>query len=227
MSRGDVLRDARPPLLLGLSGWAVGAVLVARFATGSLQSDLDLVFLAVGVWVTVPSRPSRPLACCRTAMCDAQPPGQDVPRLGRDRPGHMRRDHRHDARHHAGLVHHAGLDRALPPHALRRGGRHRPPAPPDRGRPPAAVAASSRVRFGLLGGALAVFATALFISDALLANGGVVAYACDASMPADLCAAIQPTQPVLGAFGWVMFSVFAVGALVAFAFDLVRWRRVP
>jgi len=54
MMRRDVLRDAGRTLLLGMSGWAVGAVLIARFATGSLVPDLDLVYLAVVLWVAVP-----------------------------------------------------------------------------------------------------------------------------------------------------------------------------
>jgi len=51
MTRRDVLRDAGRTLLLGMSGWLVGAILIARFATGSLVPDLDLVYLAVVIFV--------------------------------------------------------------------------------------------------------------------------------------------------------------------------------
>lgn len=221
MSRRDVLRDAARTLLLGMSGWAVGAVLIARFATGSLVSDLDLVYLCVVVWVAVPvaaiaaarllqnRNVRRPAAGPRTSLvwgvialatCAAI---IDTTRVIAQGWSTMQ------VWIALSLLTPFGVAVGTVPQLLRTGDVRQ-----------ASVAASSRVRFGLLGGALAVFATALVISDALLANAGVVAYACDASMPADLCAAIQPTQPVLGAFGWVMVSVFAVGALVAFAFDL-------
>ena len=54
MTRADVLRDAGRTLLLGMSGWALGAVVIARFATGWLIPDLDLVYLAIVLWVAVP-----------------------------------------------------------------------------------------------------------------------------------------------------------------------------
>jgi len=221
MSRRDVLRDAARTLLLGMSGWAVGAVLIARFATGSLVSDLDLVYLCVVVWVAVPvaavaaarllqnGHVRRPAAGPRTSLvwgvialatCAAI---IDTTRVLAQGWSTMQ------VWFALTLLTPIGVAVGTVPQLLRTGDVRQ-----------ASVAASSRVRFGLVGGTLAVFATALVLSDALLANAGVVAYACDASMPADLCAAIQPTQPVLGSFGWAMVGVFGVGALVAFAFDL-------
>jgi hypothetical protein len=85
-----------------------------------------------------------------------------------------------------------------------------------------AATSSGAVRFALVAGALATFAVALLLSDTLLSNADVVAYACDASVSPDICAAIQPTQPVLGSVGWVLTGALVVAALGAFAVDLNR-----
>ena len=221
MTRREVLRDAARTLLLGMSGWVVGALLIARFATGSLVSDLDLVYLSVVVWVAVPvaaiaaarllhdGHVRRPAAGSRTSLvwgvialstCAAL---VDTTRVFAQGWSTM------EAWFALSFLTPFGVAIGTIPQLL----------PLDDVRQ-ASVAASSRVRFGFVGGALAIFAIALVLSDALLANARVVGYACDASMSADLCTAIQPSQPVLGSFGWVLVGVFAVGALVAFALDL-------
>ena len=44
--------------------------------------------------------------------------------------------------------------------------------------------------------------------------------ACDASVPLDLCTALQPAQPVIGIAGWAVVGALALAAVVAFAVDL-------
>ena len=186
MSRRDVLRDAARTLLLGMSGWAVGAPSSSRGSPRARSvSDLDLVYLCVVVWVAVPvaaiaaarllqnRNVRRPAAGPRTSLvwgvialatCAAI---IDTTRVIAQGWSTMQ------VWIALSLLTPFGVAVGTVPQLLRTGDVRQ-----------ASVAASSRVRFGLVGGALAVFATALVISDALLANAGVVAYACDASMPA-------------------------------------------
>jgi hypothetical protein len=221
MTRRDVLRDAARTLLLGMSGWLVGALLIARFATGALVPDLDLVYLCVVLWVAVPvaaiagarllqdGRVGRPtggshtslvwaviaLATCAAIVDTTRTLAQGWSTM--------------QVWLALALLTPFGVAVGTVPQLLRAEGRSR-----------SVGAASGRVRFALVAGALGIFAIALLLSDTLLSAASVAAYACDVSVPADICAAIQPTQPVLGSFGWVLVGVVAVAALVAFAFDL-------
>lgn len=221
MTRREVLRDAARTLLLGMTGWAVGALLIAMFGTGSLVPDLDLVYLAVVVWVAVPlaaiagarflqdRHVRRPAAGSRTSLvwavialatCAAV---VDTTRILAQGLSTMQ------VWLVLALITPFGVAVGTVPQLLR-----------SEGQAGRAATISGPVRFALVAGALGTFAIALLLSDALLSNAGVVASACDASVSPDICAAIQPTQPVLGALGWVVVGAFVVAALVAFALDL-------
>lgn len=221
MTRREVLRDAAGTLLLGMAGWAVGAVLIARFATGSLVPDLDLVYLSVVVWVAVPvaaivgarllqdGSVRRPASGRRTSLVWAVIAlATCVALIDTTRSVTQTWSTQHVWLALAFLTP-FGVAVGAVPQLVR-----------TQGWSEAAATTTGRVRLGLLGGTLAIFATAVVLSDLLLANARIVRYACDLSVPPELCAAIQPTQPVLGSFGWVLVGSFAVGALVAFAFDL-------
>ncbi|HET9084898.1 MAG TPA: hypothetical protein VFN41_10915 [Candidatus Limnocylindrales bacterium] len=221
MTRRDVLRDAGRTLLLGMSGWLVGALLIARFATGALVPDLDLVYLCVVLWVAVPvaaiagarllqdGSVRRPAAASRTSLvwgviavatCAAL---VDTTRVLAEGWSTMQ------VWLALALLTPFGVAVGTVPQLLRSEGRSR-----------SVTAVSGRVRFALVAGALGIFAIALLLSDTLLSGASVAAYSCDASVSADICAAIQPTQPILGSVGWVLVGAFAVAALVAFAVDL-------
>jgi len=221
MTRREVLRDAGRTLVLGMTGWAVGALLIARFATGSLVQDLDLVYLGVVLWVAVPvaaivgarllhdghvrrraagSRTSLIWAVMAVATCAAF---VDTTRVLAQSWSTMQ------VWLMLALLTPVGVAVSTVPQLLATEAHSR-----------RVRATTGRVRFTLIAAALGTFAIALLLSDILLANAGVAAYACDGSVPLDLCAAIQPTQPVLGSLGWVLVGGFIGAALVAFAFDL-------
>lgn len=221
MTRRDVLRDAARTLLLGMAGWIVGAAVIARFATGSLVPDLDLVYLAVVLWVAVPIAAIVSARLFRNGAVRRRAAGSpttlvwgvialatcaatvDTTRVLAQGWSTMQ------VWLALAFLTPFGVAVGTFPQLLRTDGWSG-----------AVAAVSGRVRFGLVAGALGMFTIALILSDGLLANAGVLAYTCDASVSADLCAAIQPTQPILGSFGWVLVGVFAAGALAAFAFDL-------
>ena len=221
MTRRDVLRDAARTLLLGLSGWLVGAFLIARFATGSLVPDLDLVYLAVILWVAVPvaaiaggrllqtGRVRRPASGSRTSLVWGVIALATCVAFVDTTRSYVQGWSTMQVWLALAVLTPFGVAVGSGPQLLRTGGWTG-----------IAAMTSGRTRFGLVGAALGVFAIALVMSDALLADARVVTFACDVSLPTDLCTAIQPTQPVLGSFGWVLVGVFAIGALVAFAFDL-------
>jgi hypothetical protein len=204
-----------------MSGWAVGALLIARFATGSLVPDLDLVYLCVVLWVAVPiaaiagarllqdghvrrpasgSRTSLVWAVMAVATCAAL---VDTTRVLAQDWSTMQ------IWLVLALLTPVGVAVGMVPQLLRTEGRSRRVA-----------ATSSRVRLALVAGALGLFAVAVLLSDMLLSTAAVGAFACDGSLSPDLCAAIQPTQPILGSFGWVLIGAFVIAALLAFAFDL-------
>lgn len=221
MTRREVLRDAARTLLLGMTGWAVGALLIARFATGSLVPDLDLVYLSVVLWVAAPvtaiagarllqdGRVRRPAAGSRASLlwpvialatCAAL---VDTTRILAQGLSTMQ------VWLLLALVTPIGVAVSTVPQLLR-----------SEGAAGRAARVSGPVRFALIAGALATFVIALLLSDTLLSNASVVAYACDASVSPDICAAIQPTHPVLGSLGWVLVGAFVVVALAAFALEL-------
>ena len=221
MMRRDVLRDAGRTLLLGMSGWAVGAVLIARFATGSLVPDLDLVYLAVVLWVAVPvvaiaggrlmqnGHVRRPASGSRTSLVWGVIALATCVALVDTTRSYAQGWSTMQVWLALAVLTPFGVAVGSVPQLVR-----------TEGWTGIGAATSGRMRFGFVSAALGIFAIALVVSDALLAGAQVVTVACDMSVPADLCMAIQPTQPVLGSFGWMLVGVFAIGALVAFAVDL-------
>jgi hypothetical protein len=221
MTRADVLRYGGSTLLLGMSGWALGAAVIARFATGSLIPDLDLVYLAVILWVALPvtaigaarllhdrhlrraeagSRTSLvwgviALATCVVLVDTTRPVTQQWSTM--------------EVWLALGLFTPFGVALSTVPRLIRIDGWS---------------GVGSRVpwrrRMALVSAALGAFVVVLAAGDILIANGGIATYGCDATVPADLCAAIQPTQPVIGAAGWVVLGALTIAGLVAFAFDL-------
>ena len=221
MTRAEVLRDAGRTLLLGMSGWALGGAVIARFATGSLIPDLDLVYLATVVWVALPvlaiaalrllhdGRLRRPdagsrtslvwaviaLASCVTLIDTTRPVTQGWSTM--------------EVWLALGFVTPFGVAVSAGPRLVRIEGWS--------GR---AHGVSWRSRLSLVAAALGLFIVALAAGDALVANGVIASFACDPSVPMDLCAAIQPTQPVIGIAGWAVLGGLALAAVVALAFDL-------
>jgi hypothetical protein len=221
MTHADVLRDAGRTLLLGMSGWALGAAVIGRFATGSLIPDLDLVYLAVVLWVAVPvlaiaalrllhdgrlrrsdagSRTSLvwgviALATCVALVDTTRPVTQQWSTM--------------QVWLALGFITPFGVAVSAGPRLLRL-----------KGWSGAARGVSWRFRLTLVGAALGVFVVALAAGDALVGSGAIAGFACDPSVPMDLCAAIQPTLPVIGVAGWAVFGGLVLAALVAFAFDL-------
>jgi len=221
MTRRDALRDAARTLLLGLSGWAVGAALIVRFASGSVVADLDLIYLCVVVWVAVPvaaiaggrllgdGRRRRPSSTSRTSLvwavialatCAAV---IDTSRSMAEGWSTMQ------VWLALAFVTPIGVAVGTVPELIGIEG--------FSGR---AAATSGSFRVAFLTAALAAFAIALAMADQLLADARIVGYACDASVPADVCSLFQPTQPVLGTLGWGLVVAFGIGAIIAFAFDL-------
>jgi hypothetical protein len=221
MTRGDTLREARTVLLLGLSGWAVAAVLLWRFGSGSLPADLDLFFLAVGVWVTVPmaiiavrrvvgrptpaprqerGRTSIVWAVIAVITCQAiveatRPITQDWTTL--------------QVWAALALLTPFGVAVVSVPRLLR-----------PEGWTGLAAGTPWHRRTALVGGALGVFAVALFGADWLIGGGSMTAIACDPTLPVELCQSIQPGLPTVGTVGWAVFGLLAVLAVVNVAFDL-------
>jgi hypothetical protein len=221
MTRGEVLRDSGRTLLLGMSGWAVGAILIARFATGALVPDLDLVYLAVVLWVAVPVMAIAAARLMRNGGLRRNEAARRMPLVGAvialatcvtlidtTRP---------IAQQWSTLQVWIALA-FLTPFGVAVGAV--PRLARIEGWTGMAHGVSWRTRVGLVGVALATFIATLALGDMLLAGARIVGYACDGSMPTDLCSAIQPTQPVIGAIGWALLGGLTVGAIGALAFDL-------
>ena len=221
MTRADVLRDAGRTLLLGMSGWALGGAMIARFATGSLIADLDLVYLAVVLWVAMPmlaiaafrllhdrrlrrseagTRTSLVWAVIALATCVAL---VDATRTVTQHWSTMQ------VWLALGLVTPFGVAVSAVPRLVRIDGWSG-----------VARGVSWGARVALVAAALGGFIVALWAGDLMVASGAVGRLACDPSVPLDLCAAIQPTQPVIGVAGWAVLGALALAAVLAVAFDL-------
>ncbi len=221
MTRRDTLREARIVLLLGLSGWLVGAVLLWRFGTGSLPVDLDLFFLAVVAWVAVP--------VAIIALGRALRPGGRHPRSERGRTSvvwavivvitcqAIVETTRPITQAWTTMQVWAALALLTPfgvavvsvPQLLRPGGWTG-----------IAATTSWHRRLALVGGAMGLFALALFAADLLIGSGSIGTYACDPALPAEICRSLQPGIPVVGMLGWAVFGGLAILAVINFAFDL-------
>ena len=221
MTRGETLREGLHVLVLGLLGWAAGAILLSRSATGAITDDIDLLFLAVVLWVAVPvtivaagrlvrgrslrghrdRRSTSPvwaaiaIATCAAVIDTTRPITEQWTTmqvwLG------------------VSFLTPIGVVIAGVPHLIR-------PA----GWSGIAARTSWRSRVALVLGTLGAFVVMLLIGDWLIGQGHMTAYACDPTVPAELCQAIQPSTPVIGGLGWAVIGGLAVLTLIAFALDL-------
>jgi hypothetical protein len=221
MTRSDTLREARTILLLGLSGWVAGAVLLWRSATGVLPADMDVFFLAVVVWVAVPvsiiairrrfrpetrvvradrGRTSIVWAIIAVITCQA------VVEATRPITQHWTTMQVWVA---LALLTPFGVAVASVPRLIRPGGW---------------TGLASRTpwhrRVAFVAAALGGFAMALLGADWLIGGGTLTTAACDPAFSAELCQAIQPGVPTVGAVGWAIFAVLAMLVVVNVAFDL-------
>jgi hypothetical protein len=221
MTRGDTLREARTVLLLGLTGWAAGAAILWRFGAGSLRADLDLLFLAVVVWVALPTA----IIAIRRVL---SPSRQETP-TDRGRISvvwavvavitcqAMVEATRPITQHWTTLEAWAALA-VLTPFGVAI------VAVPRLIRPAGWTGIAARTpwlrRVVLVAAALGVYAIALAAADSLIGEGRMSAYACDPGMPVEICQSVQPGLPVVGTVGWLVFGGLALLALVNVAFDL-------
>ena len=221
MTRGDMLREARTVLLLGLSGWLVGALLLWRFATGSLPADMDLVFLAAALWVAVPVamiairrqlrreiraiRPDRGRTSIVWAVI-AVITCQAIVEAARPLTQHWTTMQVWAA---LALLTPFGVAVASLPRLIR-----------PEGWTGLAARTPWHQRVGLVAAALGVFAISLLGADWLIGGGRMTALACDPALPAEICQAIQPGVPTVGALGWAVFGLLAILAVINVAFDL-------
>jgi hypothetical protein len=222
MTRGETLREARTVLLLGLSGWLVGAAVLWQFGTGAMPADLDLFFLAVVLWVAVPvaiiglarfaRRPGRaaaPMQRGKTSvvwMVIAVIMCQAIVETTRPITQHWTTIQTWAA---LAMLTPFGVAVVSVPRFLR----------PEGWTGIAAGIAWHR-RIAFVGAALGVFVGALLAADWLIGGGQMVSAACDPALAAELCQAVQPTLPVVGTLGWIVFGGLAVLAFINMAFDL-------
>ena len=216
MTRGETLREARTVLLLGLSGWLVGAAVLWRFGTGAMPADLDLFFLAVVLWVAVPvaiiglarfaRRPGRaaaPMQRGKTSvvwMVIAVIMCQAIVETTRPITQHWTTIQTWAA---LAMLTPFGVAVVSVPRFLR----------PEGWTGIAAGIAWHR-RIAFVGAALGVFVGALLAADWLIGGGQMVSAACDPALAAELCQAVQPTLPVVGTLGWIVFGGLAVLAFI-------------
>ena len=221
MTRGDTLREARNVLLVGLAGWAVGAAVLWRFASGSFGQDLDLFFLAVLLWVGIPAvivvlarrfRPARlwrsdeggrtsivwaviAVITCQVIVETTRPITQ----------------HWTTMQVWAALAFLTPFGVAVV-------------SVPRLMRPEGWTGIAGRTpvlrRVALVGGALGLSLVALIGADWLIGGGQMRALACDPILPVEVCQSFQPSVPVLGGIGLAIFGTLAVLAVVNLAFDL-------
>ena len=221
MTRGDTLREARTVLLLGLSGWVAGAILLWRTASGSMTDDLDRFFLAVVVWVAVPvaiiavrrrlrpestwmraerGRTSIVWAVIAVITC------QVIVEATRPLTQHWSTMQVWIA---LALLTPFGVAVVSVPRLVRPGGW-------------TGLAARTpwHARVASVAGALGVFAATLLGADWLIGGGRMAPLACDPALATEICQAIQPGLPTVGMVGWALFGVLAVLVVVNVAFDL-------
>jgi hypothetical protein len=221
-TRAGIARRAIREFALGLVGWSVGAAILWFFGRGTVDADLGLLVLAIAAFVgvvvllTAALERRRPRFGSRTRPYDVRW-GVSSLLLCVTLPAALRATAASHLRTPLELW--FAVLALLPiawaiefgPRLVWPQGRATLPRP-----------RSSRVAPVVLGGLLLAGIGAWLAANTLLADGRVVSFSCDSSVPADVCAAFQPTLPAIPDPTWILIGALGAGAFVAWWVGLTQ-----